>query len=170
MLRCPNVSPHRAIHIPNWVVGQEKAGNPRPHTGPGANIEGQISTKKQYRYYPSVDCCLGPRCHDLQSSNNNAHLQATIGPPVKSRLQNELVQLAVPHIRQSDALHTFHWLQSIALIAVLHCVYGVRAEMKIMVNVQMWVERHESCELTRCNGAGREGHRLFGWQSLSCSS
>ena len=42
------------------------------------------------RYYPSSDCCLGFFGRLLQSSNDKAHLQATIGPLLKSRLQERV--------------------------------------------------------------------------------
>ena len=42
------------------------------------------------RYYPSIDCCLGFFGRLLQSSHNNAHLQSTIGPLLKSRLEERV--------------------------------------------------------------------------------
>ena len=42
------------------------------------------------RYYPSSDCCLGFFGRLLQSSNDEAHLQATIGSLLKSRLQERV--------------------------------------------------------------------------------
>lgn len=42
------------------------------------------------RYCLSPDCCLGFFGRLLQSSINNAHLQATTGPLLKSRLQERV--------------------------------------------------------------------------------
>lgn len=41
------------------------------------------------RYYPSPDCCLG-FVGRLVGSSNDAHLQATLGPPLKSRVRERL--------------------------------------------------------------------------------
>lgn len=42
------------------------------------------------RYYPSLDCCLGFFGRLLQSSRKNTHLQATIGPLLKLRLEERV--------------------------------------------------------------------------------
>ena len=44
------------------------------------------------RYYPSPDCCLGFFGRLLHSTDDDAHLQATIGPLLKSRLQERVGQ------------------------------------------------------------------------------
>ena len=42
------------------------------------------------RYYPSPDCCLGFFGRLLQYSEDHSHLQATIGPLLKSRVQERV--------------------------------------------------------------------------------
>ena len=42
------------------------------------------------RYYPSPDCCLGFFGRLLRSSTDEAHLQLTIGPLLKSRVQERV--------------------------------------------------------------------------------